>query len=129
MTKTVLDVGNCDPDHSALKAMLSRSYDVTVLRAHQLDDTLATIRQQPVDLVLINRKLDVDYSDGTEILKKLRQCESSKNIPVMLITNYPEHQQAAVAEGALYGFGKLQYSEPATHERLSQILEKKPSHE
>ncbi|MEQ1829969.1 MAG: response regulator [Pirellula sp.] len=129
MTKIVLDVGNCNPDHNALTSMLTRSYDVSVLRAHELTDTIQLLSQKPVDLILINRKLDIDYSDGMDILRELKQNESFKSIPVMIVTNYAEHQEAAVAEGAEYGFGKLQFAESATHERLSRILNKRPAHD
>ena len=122
MTKKVLDVGNCNPDHSALQSMLTSRYDVQVLRTHGMTDTIATMQSEKVDLVLINRKLDQDYSDGTEILKKIKANPDFAAIPVMIITNYPEHQELAVAMGAEYGFGKLQYKEAATHERLSQFL-------
>lgn len=125
MTKTVLDVGNCNPDHSAIQAMLTSQYDVVVLRSDQLSDTVQLLSQQKVDLIVINRKLDIDYTDGVEILRHLKQHDDFKSIPTMIITNYSDQQLAAVAEGAEYGFGKLQYSEPATHERLSRFLEKK----
>jgi len=125
MTKTVLDVGNCDPDHNSIRKMLTSNYDVTVLRTNQLIDTLELLNRQKIDLVVINRKLDVDYSDGIEILRHLKQDPTLKSIPAMIITNYPDQQTAAVKEGAEYGFGKLQYSEPATHERLSRFLDKK----
>ena len=125
MTKTVLDIGNCNPDHSAIQRMLTSHYDVVVLRSHQLTDALQILSQQKVDLIVINRKLDIDYTDGVNILRHLKQHDDFKTIPTMIITNYPDQQLAAVAEGAEYGFGKLQYSEPATHERLSRFLEKK----
>jgi CheY-like chemotaxis protein len=125
MTKTVLDVGNCNPDHSSLTTMLSTHYDVRVLRSHELKDTLETVAKEKVDLILINRKLDIDYTDGLEILRYLKQDEALKAIPAMIVTNYPEAQQEAVAEGAEYGFGKLQYKEAATHDRLGKFLEKR----
>lgn len=125
MTKTVLDVGNCNPDHSALSRMLLSNYDVRILRTHELKDTLEILQKEPVHLILINRKLDMDYSDGLEILKVLKLDEKWKAIPVMIITNYAEHQEAAVEAGAEYGFGKLQFAESATHERLSRYLDKK----
>ena len=125
MTKTVLDIGNCNPDHDAIQRMLTSQYDVVVLRAHQLSDALQLLSQTKVHLVVINRKLDIDYSDGIEILRHLKQVDAYKSLPVMIITNYPEQQLAAVAEGAEYGFGKLQYSEPATRERLMRFLEEK----
>jgi CheY-like chemotaxis protein len=108
--KTVLDVGNCGPDHSAISAMLRKHFDVEILE------------RQPVDLILINRKLDIDYSDGMEILRQIKRSEALQHIPVMLITNYAEHQQQAVAQGALRGFGKLELSSPETIERLGLIL-------
>lgn len=121
--KTVLDVGNCDPDHAAIRSLLSSRYDVQVLRADALPDTLKILRSEGVDLVLINRKLDIDYSDGVEILKVIKADPDLMAIPVMIITNYPEHQEAAVALGAEYGFGKLQYQDASTHERLSRFLD------
>ena len=125
MTKNVLDVGNCNPDHSALQSMLTGRYDVHVLRTHGLADTMTALQSNHIDLILINRKLDQDYSDGTEILKKIKAIPDFATIPVMIITNYPEHQELAVAMGAEYGFGKLQYREASTHQRLSQFLNPK----
>ncbi|XZE44241.1 response regulator [Pirellulaceae bacterium SH467] len=123
--KTVLDVGNCNPDHASIHSMLSSRYDVQVLRADALEDTLEILKKGGVDLVLINRKLDIDYSDGVAILKVIKADPHLSTIPVMIITNYPEHQEAAVALGAEYGFGKLQYQEVGTHERLSRFLDRK----
>ena len=125
MTKNVLDIGNCDPDHSAIQRMLTSRYDVAVFRSHQLSDALDLLSQKKVDLIVINRKLDVDYTDGVEILRQLKKHDEFKSIPMMIITNYPDQQLAAVAEGAEYGFGKLQYAEPETHERLARFLDKK----
>lgn len=125
MTKTVLDIGNCNPDHDAIAKMLTSNYDVVVLRAHELSDAMQTLSHKKVDLIVINRKLDIDYSDGIEILRHLKQDDAFKEIPTMIITNYAEQQLAAVADGAEYGFGKLQYSEPTTRDRLSRFLDKK----
>lgn len=122
MTKTVLDVGNCSPDHNAIKKMLVANYDVEVLRADQWADTQRILLSKAVDLILVNRKLDIDYSDGMDILKSLKSDEATRQIPVMLVTNYPEHQQAAVEAGGVYGFGKLELDSPQTRERLGQFL-------
>lgn len=122
MRKKVLDVGNCSPDHSAIKRMLVAVYDVEVLQADQLSDTQRILATTDVDLILVNRKLDIDYSDGMDILKSLKSGESTRHIPVMLVTNYPEHQDAAVEAGGVYGFGKLELDSPQTRERLGQYL-------
>ena len=42
----------------------------------------------------------------------------------MIVTNYAEHQAAAVAMGAEIGFGKLELQKSATLERLAKFLPK-----
>ncbi|MEO1496574.1 MAG: hypothetical protein AAFV43_05430 [Planctomycetota bacterium] len=120
--KRVLDVGNCDPDHAAITAFLTSHFEVRVDRSRLPADTLEKLRAEPYDLVVINRKLDEDYSDGVEILRTIKADAALKATRVMLITNYEEHQEAAVAEGALRGFGKLEYAKPETVERVRAVL-------
>jgi len=122
MVRRVLDVGQCDPDHSAIRRMLERAFEVEVVRADGLQDTLAFLRADRFDLVLINRKLDIDYSDGVEILARIKSDSELAPLPVMLVSNYAEHQEIAVAAGAAYGFGKAELSDPATTERLRPYL-------
>ena len=118
MQKSVLDIGNCSPDHHSICRMLERSFEVVVHRADQLSDALETLKKVRPDLVLVNRKLDIDYSDGMEVIRHFRSTEELQSIPIMLVTNYPDHQQQAVAMGALYGFGKLELSSPETLKKL-----------
>ena len=123
MTKRrVLDVGNCGPDHASMRRMLTTNFGAEVLQTHGSDDTLELLKRQSVDLVLINRKLDYDYSDGTEILKQIKALPQFASLPVMIITNYAEHQAAAVAFGAIPGFGKLEINSPDTRAKLTPFL-------
>ena len=122
MAKRVLDVGNCGPDYSAIRRFLTEHFNCEVEQAHGPDDTLAILRAGQYDLVLVNRKLDQDYSDGIEIIQQLQADPDLKAVPVMLITNYPEHQDAAEAVGAARGFGKLELDEPETLEKLQPYL-------
>lgn len=122
MSKRVLDVGNCGPDFASIKRFLTNTFDCTIQQAHGLEDTLATLRGGEFDLVLINRKLDRDYSDGIEILRQIKADSELKATPVMLITNYTEHQDAAVELGAERGFGKLEFGKSETKEKLQPIL-------
>ncbi len=122
MSKRVLDVGNCDPDLAAITSFLTSNFDCTVEQAHGPDDTLAKLRAGSYDLVTINRKLDRDYSDGVEILKAIKADVQLSSVPVMPVTNLPEHQDFAVSLGAERGFGKLEYALPETVEKLSPIL-------
>jgi CheY-like chemotaxis protein len=122
MSKRVLDVGNCGPDFGSMSRFLTKNFDVTVDQAHGAEDTLEELRSGDYALVLINRKLDQDYSDGTEILKAIKADAELAATPVMIITNHAEHQDAAVALGAERGFGKLEYGNPETLERLKPFL-------
>src|SRR5215218_7536309 len=112
MSKRVLDVGQCGPDHAAIRSFVERNFGAEVRQTHRAGDTLAELRKGKYDLVLINRKLDADYTDGLEILKAIKGDPELAATPVMLVTNYAEHQQQAVAAGAELGFGKLEYHKP-----------------
>ena len=120
--KRVLDVGNCPPDHGAISSLLRKQFGAEVVQAHGPDDALSALRKKKFDLVLVNRKLDQDYSDGLEIIKQIKADRSLAAIPCMLITNYAEHQATAVSAGAEPGFGKLSLSAPETIERLKKHL-------
>ena len=122
MSKRVLDVGQCNPDHATISSYLRRNFDCEIVRTHGLNDTLDILRNGNFDLVLVNRKLDADYSDGIEIIRQIKSDSTIAEVPVMLVTNYPEHQAAAISAGAVYGFGKLEYQKPVTRERLAAIL-------
>jgi CheY-like chemotaxis protein len=122
MAKRVLDVGQCVPDHAAIRRLVERQFGAEVVQAHGPSDTISALRSSSFDLVLINRKLDADYSDGIEILQTIKADPALAAVPVMLVTNYPEHQQAAVAAGAEEGFGKAQLAETATREKLERFL-------
>jgi CheY-like chemotaxis protein len=99
-----------------------RNFDCEVVQAHGVDDTLEHLTSGQFDLVLVNRKLDADYSDGIEIIRKIKAEAAIAPVPVMLVTNYPEHQDTAIAAGAIRGFGKLEYNKPETLEKLAAVL-------
>lgn len=122
MGKRVLDVGNCVPDHAAIRSLLERTFGAEVVQTHGPEDTLAALRAGVFDLVLVNRKLDQDYSDGLDIIKTIKADAALARTPVMLITNYEDHQATAVALGAEPGFGKLSLSSPQTLVRLGKFL-------
>jgi CheY-like chemotaxis protein len=124
MPKRVLDIGQCGPDHFTIRSYLTRNFDCEVVQVDDVASALAQLKDGRFDLVLVNRKLDVDYSDGIEVIRQLKADPKSAGIPMMLITNYPEHQDAAIAAGAVRGFGKLEYEKPETHSKLAAILEK-----
>ncbi|MBA4106767.1 MAG: response regulator [Pirellula sp.] len=122
MKKRVLDVGNCGPDHSSIRHFLAKHFECEVLQADGAADALSALRNGQIDLVLVNRKLDMDYSDGIEVIRQIKDAADVAHVPTMLVTNYEEHHDAALKIGALRGFGKLDLAKPETVEKLQPIL-------
>ena len=123
MPKRVLDVGQCGPDHATIRNYLTRNFDCEIEQADATEDALAKLSAGHFDLVLVNRKLDIDYSDGIDVIRSIKAHVAAAGVPVMLVTNYPEHQDAAIAAGAIRGFGKLEFGKPETRETLAAVLE------
>lgn len=118
----VLNVGHCDYDHGNIARLLKERFQAHVDRAAGLEDTLTFVKRTSYDLVLVNRLMDRDGSEGMEIIRRLKDDPTTKTIPVMLISNYAEAQASAVAAGALPGFGKASLDQPETLIRLKAAL-------
>ena len=124
MTKTLLDCGNCGPDFNSIRQMIRSNFSASVIQSHATEDTLQLLKDKKIDLVTVNRKLDRDYTDGMEVIKAIKSDPDLASIPVMLVTNYEEHQDAAIKEGCVRGFGKLAIDEDATRELLMPYMGK-----
>jgi len=124
MPKKVLDVGQCDMDHASIRQLIESHFDAAVIRAHGAEDALKQLREGPFDLVLINRKLDRDQSDGIDIVRTIKAADDLASVPVMIITNFDDHQERAVSAGAVLGFGKADLTDKETEQRLGQFLDK-----
>ncbi len=123
MPKQVLDIGQCGFDHGSIARMMHRNFSARVLAADGFDDALVVLRREPCDLVLVNRQLDADGSDGLDVVRRLKTDAILAKIPVMLVSNYPESQQTAVAAGAEPGFGKRDLDSEETRCKLAHFLE------
>ena len=124
MTKTLLDCGNCGPDFNSIRQMVKSNFGASVVQAHGTEDTLAMLREKKIDLVTVNRKLDRDYTDGLDVIKAIKADPDVGSVPIMLVTNYEEHQESAMALGCVRGFGKLSIGDDATRELLEPFLGK-----
>ena len=124
MPHLVLDIGNCGPDHAAIARFLTSRFDCEVHQADAAADAAAKLAANDYALVLVNRKLDIDYSDGLDVIRGLKANAGTADTPVMLVTNYAEHQDAAVAAGALRGFGKLEFDRDETISRVAAVLDR-----
>jgi CheY-like chemotaxis protein len=118
----VLDVGNCDPDHFAIRRVLEANFEVEIDRVMFVDEALESLESGKYALVLVNRKIFADDSDGMELIRRMHENEGLSATPVMLVSNFPDAQQAAVAAGAKPGFGKSSLQNPRTRELLSTYL-------
>jgi CheY-like chemotaxis protein len=124
MTKTLIDCGNCGPDFNSIRQMVKSNFGASVIQTHGAEDTLAMLRERKIDLVTVNRKLDRDYTDGLEVIKAIKADPEVNSVPVMLITNYEEHQETAIQAGCTRGFGKLAIDDEATRQLMHPFLSK-----
>ncbi len=122
MPKRVLDVGNCGMDHGSLTRLVQREFSAEADSAHDAEEAVQAAKSGKYALVVVNRVLDSDGSSGLAIIQSLKSDPATKDVPVMMITNYPDHQAKAVAAGAEPGFGKSTLQEPETIARLAKYL-------
>ncbi len=118
----VVSVGQCAADHYVLSRFIKQHFGAAVVEVEQADQVSAAVRAGACALVLVNRRLDADGSDGMEIIRSLKGNPQTAAIPVMLVSNYDDAQQQAVAAGAEPGFGKSEYGQATTAERLARFL-------
>jgi CheY-like chemotaxis protein len=123
--KIAVDVGQCNPDHAAIRTVL-QSLGVRVLRAHDASEAREYISNNVICLVLVNRILDRDRSSGIELIEDIvaeRARRGDANpAHVLLVSNYPEYQEKAMKVGAVKGFGKQLLGSKETLELLSALL-------
>ena len=122
MLKRVLSVGQCVPDQSAIARFLKQNFDVEVATADSGADAIESLRGTRCDLVLVNRKLDADYSDGLDVLRSIKEDPALAAVPVMLVSNYADAHKAAQGAGGEMGFGKAELGSPQVRERLAPFL-------
>lgn len=122
---SVLDVGNCNPDHGMIQQLLTEHFNVQIDRVMFVDDALARMQEQSYALVLFNRLIFDGGSEGIDLLHRAKADASLAKTPLMMISNFAKAQDTAVAAGAERGFGKSALSDPQTVELLAQYLPKK----
>jgi hypothetical protein len=84
---------------------------------------LSSALQNDIELILFNRELGYGFEEpmGVDVIRTLKR--SMPNQKMMLISNYPEAQQAAEAVGALPGFGKREIGSHRVIALLQSALE------
>jgi two-component system chemotaxis response regulator CheY len=74
-------------------------------------------------LILVNCTIPGEPSSGIEWIRQLKADDQTAGTPMMLVSNYPDAQQQAVAAGAAPGFGKAELGAGQTIEKLRPFLD------
>jgi two-component system chemotaxis response regulator CheY len=120
--RRVLSVGQCGFDHGSIARTFRQHFGAEVTPAHAADDALTALRHGGFDLVLVNRILDGDGSAGLDVIRRLKADADLAQVPVMLVSNYADAQEEAVAAGAVPGFGKSSLGRPDMLQRVRGLL-------
>jgi DNA-binding NarL/FixJ family response regulator len=122
MPKKVALVGHCGPDSSYLRMIVAKAgRDIQVFAADD-ENELMQLLERGIDLLLLNRQLDFgfDETEGVALIRRLHAQHAS--VKLMLVSNYPDAQAAAVKAGALPGFGKREMTSPRVPELIRLAL-------
>ncbi len=120
----VIDVGNCGFDHSSLEGLLQKHFQTPCVSVANGAELERELQRGDVALVIVNRVFDADGGDGLALIGQLKQQPETAALPVMLLSNYADAQEKAVALGALPGFGKSSLRSETTRELLASVLKK-----
>jgi DNA-binding NarL/FixJ family response regulator len=121
-THTIVLVGHCGPDSSFLRMAASGAAPGSIVGMADSEAELDAAVEKGVDLLLFNRVMEFgfDERDGVALLARTRQ--KHPELTAMMISNYPEAQQAAEAVGAVPGFGKRDVGSDKSRQRIRQAL-------
>ncbi len=115
----ILDVGQCGFDGPRMARLWREALEAEVKCADTGEEAAELLASHDFDLVLVNRVLAADRSSGLEVIERLRA--QNVHVPIMLVSDLPEAQDAAVALGAVRGFGKAHLGERSTLELVSSV--------
>jgi CheY-like chemotaxis protein len=109
----IMLIGHCGPDEHMLRTTINRILPGAIVTvAH---DAAAVRQNLTADaLLLVNRVLDQQF-EGASGIDLIKEIVTDPRAPViMLVSNYNDAQDAAVAAGARRGFGKAQLNSDST---------------
>jgi DNA-binding NarL/FixJ family response regulator len=121
MSKVLL-VGHCGPDSTYLRMAVKSAAENIALSTAEDNASLEQALKQGVDLILFNRELDFGFepATGMEMIRVLKQ--RYPQVRMMLISNHADAQAAAVAAGALPGFGKREIGSARVRQLLRDAM-------
>lgn len=124
--RTILVVDDMAIFREPIEAVL-RAEGFEVLTAANGAEAIAAISKQRPDLILLD--LGMPVMDGLAVLKKMRESESTRRTPVIVLS--AESDRARIVEAVKLGIAgyilKSQFSVKAMLERVTKALETPPS--
>jgi CheY-like chemotaxis protein len=117
---TVLSVGQCYYDDSRIGKLVRETLGAFLDRAASSEEATRLLSEKKYDLILVNRAFDSGTGEGLDFITQTRQ--SGNTTPLMLVSDYLEAQAAAIANGALPGFGKSALASPDTTQKLRAAM-------
>jgi DNA-binding response OmpR family regulator len=87
-----------DPDISMMLKMMLEFKGYNVSTAERADDTHATLRDDKIDLVIMDMLLS--GVNGTDICTDIKKNEKTRNVPVMMISAHPNARELCLEAGA-----------------------------
>lgn len=115
--KRIVLVGHCGFDSGSLRSLAQQAAphaDVSMVN----DDAGLQQVADSESLLLVNRVLDGRFSAGSGVALIDELAKSDAPPAMMLVSNYADAQEQAVAAGALQGFGKGEMYQPEVMDRL-----------
>jgi ActR/RegA family two-component response regulator len=122
MAIRILDIGQCGFDGPRMAALWHKAIGATVDRCDSGADALKWAAKNHYDIILVNRILAADDSSGLDVIAAL--IDAGISTPVMLVSDLPDAQDAAVKLGAVRGFGKAALGDPATIDLVASVASK-----
>jgi len=112
-----------DPDQIFMYNAKFELEGLLMIVAENESDTLRLARAEKPDLILLD--LLLRYENGLDILEKIKQDESLKNIPVIAFTNYDtkEYRERAAKLGALDFIIKAETTPGEITKRIKEITD------
>lgn len=123
--KHIVSVGQCYADGPALEQAIVSHFQALVLHADTAEQALEYLSAGGVDLVLVNRIFDANGGSGIDFIRRLKSDPATQQVPVMLVSNFPEYQAQAQELGAVPGFGKNALGQPTMIAALRPFLPEK----
>lgn len=120
--KRIVLVGHCGFDSGSLRTLAQQAAPHAEVSMVNDDAALQAVAASDA-LLLVNRVLDGRFSAGSGVAL-ISELANSDNPPaMMLVSNYADAQEQAVAAGAMQGFGKGEMYQPEVVDRLKAAAE------